>query len=119
MPSTWSESRSIVKALFIHFLRMATPAPDLHALSIPRLNTSTTMDMIWIHYHTLQVSLRSQGSHREVATWCSTSAMTSPQLREKLTSNSSFANCIMPAVPNTVARRLKKKSVEGDPDQEI
>jgi hypothetical protein len=45
--------------------------------------------------------------------------MTSPQLREKLTSNSSFANSVMSTAPNTIARRLKKKSVEGDPDQEI
>jgi hypothetical protein len=34
-------------------------------------------------------------------------------------SNGSFANCATPATPNTVTERLKKKSVEGDPDQEI
>jgi hypothetical protein len=45
--------------------------------------------------------------------------MTSPQSREKLTSNGSFVNCVTLAAPNVVARRLKKKSIEGDPDQEI
>jgi hypothetical protein len=45
--------------------------------------------------------------------------MTSPQSREKPTSNGSFRNCAMLAAPNVVTRRLKKKSVEGDPDQEI
>jgi hypothetical protein len=44
--------------------------------------------------------------------------MTSPQSREKLMSNGSFANCVTPAVPNAITRRLKK-SIEGDPDQEI
>jgi hypothetical protein len=38
-------------------LGMATPTLDLHALSIPRLNTSKMMDMVWIHYRTLRVSL--------------------------------------------------------------
>jgi hypothetical protein len=45
--------------------------------------------------------------------------MTSPQSWEKLTSNSSFANSITPTAPNAVIMRLKKKSVEGEPDQEI
>jgi hypothetical protein len=45
--------------------------------------------------------------------------MMSPQSWEKLTSNGSFTNSVMPTAPNTVAWRLKKKSVEGDPDQEI
>jgi hypothetical protein len=34
-------------------------------------------------------------------------------------SNGSFVNYATPAAPNTVIRRLKKKSIEGDPDQEI
>jgi hypothetical protein len=46
------------------------------------------------------------------------SAMTSLQSREKPTSNGSFMNCITPVAPNAVTRRLKK-SVEGDPDQDI
>jgi hypothetical protein len=45
--------------------------------------------------------------------------MTSPQSWEKLTSNGSFANSVTPTTPNVVITRLKKKSVEGDPDQEI
>jgi hypothetical protein len=45
--------------------------------------------------------------------------MTSPQSREKPTSNASFVNCAMPTAPNTVVGRLKMKSVEGDLDQEI
>jgi hypothetical protein len=57
MSSTWSVSRSIMKARFIHYPRMVTPALDLHALSTSRLNTSKTMNMIWIHYRTLRVSL--------------------------------------------------------------
>jgi hypothetical protein len=71
-PSTWLVFRSIMKVWFIHCPRMATPALDLHDLFTPR-----TMNMVWIHYRTLRVSLRSQGSHQDVATWCSTSAMTS------------------------------------------
>jgi hypothetical protein len=45
--------------------------------------------------------------------------MMSPQSREKSMSNGSFANYATPAVSNVVTRRLRKKSVEGDPDQEI
>jgi hypothetical protein len=45
--------------------------------------------------------------------------MMSPQLREKLMSNGSFMNCATLAVPNAMTGRLKKKSVEGYPDQEI
>jgi hypothetical protein len=45
--------------------------------------------------------------------------MTSLQSREKLMSNGSFANSVTPATRNAIARRLKKKSVEGDPNQEI
>jgi hypothetical protein len=45
--------------------------------------------------------------------------MTSPQSREKPMSNGSFMNCATPTAQNTVIGRLKKKSVEGDPDQEI
>jgi hypothetical protein len=45
--------------------------------------------------------------------------MTSLQSWEKLTSNGSFANSVMLIMSNAVAWRLKKKSVEGDPDQEI
>jgi hypothetical protein len=45
--------------------------------------------------------------------------MMSPQSWEKLTSNGSFMNSVTLTTPNIVARRLKKKSVEGDPDQEI
>jgi hypothetical protein len=40
-------------------------------------------------------------------------------LREKPTSNDSFMNCVTLAAPNTVTGKLKKKSVEGDPDLEI
>jgi hypothetical protein len=108
-----------MKARFIHCLRMATPALDLHALSTPRLNTSNTTNMIWIHYRTLWVSLRAQGFHQDVVTWCSTSAITSPQSWEKLTSNGNFVNSVMPTTPNAVTRRLKKKSVREDPNQEI
>jgi hypothetical protein len=46
MLSTWSVSGSTMKARFIHCPRMATLALDLHTLSTPRLNTSTTMNMI-------------------------------------------------------------------------
>jgi hypothetical protein len=74
MLSTWSESENIVMARSIHFPRMAALVPDLH---IPRSNT-LTMNMIWIHYRTLRVSPRSQGSHQDGAPWCSMSAMTSP-----------------------------------------
>jgi hypothetical protein len=42
-----------MKVQFIHCPRMATLALDLHALSTPRLNTSKTTNMIWIHYRTL------------------------------------------------------------------
>jgi hypothetical protein len=42
--------------------------------------------------------------------------MMSPQSREKPTSNGSFVNCVTPAAPNAVTERLKKKSVEGDPN---
>jgi hypothetical protein len=46
--------------------------------------------------------------------------MTSPQLREKLTSNGNFANSVTPTMPNAVNMRLKKKKhVAGDPDLEI
>jgi hypothetical protein len=45
--------------------------------------------------------------------------MMSPQSWVKLTSNGSFANSVTPTTPNAVIRRLKKKSIEGDPDQEI
>jgi hypothetical protein len=45
--------------------------------------------------------------------------MTSPQSWVKLTSNGSFTNSVTSTAPNTVIRRLKKKSIEGDPDQEI
>jgi hypothetical protein len=45
--------------------------------------------------------------------------MTSPQSWEKLMINGSIANSVTPTVPNTVAWRQKKKSVGGDPDQEI
>jgi hypothetical protein len=45
--------------------------------------------------------------------------MMSPQSREKLTSNGSFANWVTPATLNVVARRLKKKSIKGDLDLEI
>jgi hypothetical protein len=38
---------------------------------------------------------------------------------EKLTSNGSFANSVTPTAPNAVAWRQKKKTVGGDPDQEI
>jgi hypothetical protein len=42
----------------VHTLpKMATPALGLHTLSTPRMNTSTMTNMIWIHYHTLWVSL--------------------------------------------------------------
>jgi hypothetical protein len=41
--------------------------------------------------------------------------MTSPQSREKPTSNDSFANYVTLVVPNAITRRLKK-SIEGDPD---
>jgi hypothetical protein len=120
MLSTWSISGNIMKAWFIHCPKKAAPALGLHALSVLRLNTSTTMNMIWIHYHTLPVSLRSQDFHPGVATWCSTSAMTSRQSREKLTSSGSFTNSVTPITPNAIIRRLKKKKhVAGDPDLEI
>jgi hypothetical protein len=46
--------------------------------------------------------------------------MTSPQSREKLTSNDNFANSVTPIVPNAVSMRLKKKKhVIGDLDLEI
>jgi hypothetical protein len=45
--------------------------------------------------------------------------MMSPQSWEKLMSNDSFTNSVTPTTPNAVIRRLKKKSVEGEPDQEI
>jgi hypothetical protein len=45
--------------------------------------------------------------------------MMSPQSWEKLTSNGSFANSVTLITPNVVAWRQKKKSVGGDPDQEI
>jgi hypothetical protein len=46
--------------------------------------------------------------------------MTSPRSWEKLTSNGSFANSVMPTTLNVVIRRLKKKKhVAGDPDLEI
>jgi hypothetical protein len=47
------------------------------------------------------------------------SAMMSPQSWEKLTSNDSFASNVTPTVLTVVAWRQKKKSVKGDPDQEI
>jgi hypothetical protein len=119
-PSTWSVSGSIMKVRFIHCPRRATPALDLHDLSTPRLNTSKTTNMVWIHYHTLRVFLRSQGFHQDVVRWCSMSAMTSSQSWEKLTSNGNFVNSVTLTVPNAVIRRLKKKKhVIGDPDLEI
>jgi hypothetical protein len=45
--------------------------------------------------------------------------MMSPQSWEKLKSNGNFMNSVTPTTPNVVIMRLKKKSVEGDPDQEI
>jgi hypothetical protein len=46
--------------------------------------------------------------------------MTSPQSREKLTSNDNFANSVTPTAPNAVSMRPKKKKhVVGDPDLEI
>jgi hypothetical protein len=55
-----------------------------------------------------------------VATWCSTSATTSPQSWEKLTSNGNFTNSVTPIAPNAVSMRLKKKKhVAGDPNLEI
>jgi hypothetical protein len=42
--------------------------------------------------------------------------MMSPQSREKLTSNGSFANYVTTAALNTITGRLKKKSIKGDPD---
>jgi hypothetical protein len=45
--------------------------------------------------------------------------MMSPQSWEKLTSNGSFADSVTPTAPNIIAWRQKKKSVEGDPNQEI
>jgi hypothetical protein len=45
--------------------------------------------------------------------------MTSPQSWEKPTSNGSFTNSVTPTASNAVAWRQKKKSVGGDPDQEI
>jgi hypothetical protein len=42
-----------------------------------------------------------------------------PVVVEKLTSNGSFANSTTPTAPKAVAWRQKKKSVEGDPYQEI
>jgi hypothetical protein len=54
-----------------------------------------------------------------VVTWCSTSATTSPQSWEKLTSNGNFTNSVTLTTPNDVIRRLnKKKHVAGDPDLE-
>jgi hypothetical protein len=35
------------------------------------------------------------------------------------TSNGSFTNSVTPTAPNAVIRRLKKRSIAGDPDQEI
>jgi hypothetical protein len=120
MLSIWSIFGNIMKAQFIHCPKKATLALGLHALSTPRLNTSTTTNKIWIYYHTLWVSLRSQGFHLDVATWCSTSAMTSPQSWEKLTSSGSFTNSVTPTTPNAVIRRLKKKKhVAGDPNLKI
>jgi hypothetical protein len=57
MPSTWSVFGSIMKVWFIHYPRMVTLALDLHDQFTPRLNTSKTMNMVWIHYRTLWVSL--------------------------------------------------------------
>jgi hypothetical protein len=114
------ESENTMKARFIHFPKKATPALGLHALSTPRLSTSTTTNTIWIHYHTLWVSLRSQGFHPDTATRCSTSTMTSPQSWEKLMSSGSFTNSVTPTAPNAVIRRQKKKKhVVGDPDLKI
>jgi hypothetical protein len=46
--------------------------------------------------------------------------MTSPQSREKLTSNDNFMNSVTLTTPNAVGMRLKKKKhVTGDPDLEI
>jgi hypothetical protein len=45
--------------------------------------------------------------------------MTCLQSWEKLTSNGSFTNSVTPTASNAIAWRQKKKSVEGDPDQEI
>jgi hypothetical protein len=53
MLSTWSISGNIMKARFIHCPKKVTLALGPHALSTPRLNTSTTMNTIWIHYHIL------------------------------------------------------------------
>jgi hypothetical protein len=114
IPSTWSVFRSTMKVWFIHCSRMTTPALYLHDLFTPRMT-----NMVWIHYRTLRVSLRSQGSHQDVATWCSTSAITSPQSWEKLTSNGNFTNSITLTMPNVVSMRPKKKHVTGDPDLEI
>jgi hypothetical protein len=48
------------------------------------------------------------------------SAMMSPQSWEKLMSNGSFTNFVMPTVPNAIIRRLKKKKhIVGDPNLEI
>jgi hypothetical protein len=48
------------------------------------------------------------------------SAMMSPQSWEKLTSNGSFMNSVMPTAPNAVIRRLRKKEpVAEDPDLKI
>jgi hypothetical protein len=46
-----------MKVRFIHCLRMATLALDLHDLFTPRLYTSKMMNMVKIHYRTLWVSL--------------------------------------------------------------
>jgi hypothetical protein len=57
---------------------------------------------------------------QDVVTWCSMSAMTSPQSWEKLTSNGNFANSVTPIALNAVIRRVKKKKhIAGDPDLEI
>jgi hypothetical protein len=46
--------------------------------------------------------------------------MTSPQSREKLTSNGNFTNSITLTAPNAVSMRLKKKKhVAGDLNLEI
>jgi hypothetical protein len=46
--------------------------------------------------------------------------MTSPQSWEKLTSNGNFVSSVMPTMPNTIIRRLKKKKhIAGDPNLEI
>jgi hypothetical protein len=113
MLSIWSKFGNFVKAPCILQLQ----APDLH---IPNSYTSMMEAMIWIFHRTLRVSLGSQGSPQGVATWCSTSAMTSPLLKERLMTNAQCVNSTTPATLNAAHLRLqKRKHVAGDPDLEI